>query len=548
MSKTTSRAAQRSLSATSSPSARRSPTLTRRRYTYPWTQISGRTTALSSLATPAPTFTVPSAARTRRRRRARAAPPLRSVATNAELPTLAAAGPGQDQHRAEPRLRPLAAWAGTVPTRPVANAVPPRTRQRGRERHRSTAPASTQAQGHPITYAWSQTAAPPSRCRRARPRRSRRSRPCPRRHTARDVHVLVDRDRHVRARSPVPAPTATRRRRHDRHGHAGRRTTSSANARSGPDRQGRGQRDHARRRRRRPSPNGSCRCTYTWTQVANGAPTVTLSNPNAQKPTFTAPPAVAPAGYVAAFNLAVTNGGAEPGHDSDTTVTPVTITVAASTPTVAVTRTPSGTVFTGDLVTLRRNITNPDGTTAPTTRTCGRRRRVVRPRCRRPTAANPTFIVPSSGANADDGRVHERYRCDGPDVRRTAHGSRSIVTKINTGKASADAALAAYAQLVADPSGRQRRHRADARHRYGAERARWTGSGRRKRRATRSRTRGRRPPARPVTLSDTHAATPTFTTADRPAACTRSQLIGRPTRRARSPVPGRTATRRHPPR
>src|SRR5262249_49616696 len=94
--------------------------------------------------------------------------------------------------------------------------------------------------------------------------------------------------------------------------------------------------------------------TYTWTQVANGAPTVTLSNPNAAKPTFTAPTVTTGAGYTAQFNLAVTNGGPNPG-DSDATVSPVSITIAASTPTVAAptkTRVGGGTsFFAGDKVT-----------------------------------------------------------------------------------------------------------------------------------------------------------------------------------------------------
>ena len=51
-----------------------------------------------------------------------------------------------------------------------------------------------------------------------------------------------------------------------------------------------------------------------------------------------------------------------------------------------------------------------------------------------------------------------------------------IVTKINTGKASAAAALAAYAQHVADPSGGQRRHRPERKVGIGHGHARRLGS------------------------------------------------------------------------
>ena len=276
---------------------------------------------------------------------------------------------------------------------------------------------------------------------------------------------------------------------------------------------------------------------YTWTQVANGAPTVTLSNPNAQKPTFTAPPAVAAAGYVAAFNLSVTNGGANPAHDSDTTVTPVTITVAASTPTVVVTRNPSGTVFTGDLVTLGATITNPDGnpadytylwsqTTGRTTTLSSRRPRRTRPSsCRR---AAPVGATPRCARAVRVRRARRSANCPRFSV---------VVTKINTAKASTNTALAGVRQHVADPSGRQRRTRADARHRCDAER-----DAGRERFDTSA-----EPPHRVHVVADRrpdhrdalrHARGPCRRSRCRPTrACTRSSSSST-TLRAGSPVPG----------
>ena len=55
---------------------------------------------------------------------------------------------------------------------------------------------------------------------------------------------------------------------------------------------------------RRPAISGA----LSLTVISNGPPnppTVTLSNPNIVNPTFTAPPAVAAAGYTAAFNVTV---------------------------------------------------------------------------------------------------------------------------------------------------------------------------------------------------------------------------------------------------
>ena len=162
----------------------------------------------------------------------------------------------------------------------------------------------------------------------------------------------------------------------------------------------------------------------------------------AQKPTFTAPPATTPGGYTAQFNLTATNGGPNPG-DSDTTVTPVSITIAASTPTVAAptkARVGGGTTFfTGDKVTLERRHHQPGRQrTRPTTRTCGRRSSGRTTALSSTTAANPTYTVPSSGATTT--------ACTSGTGASTDVGElpayKVIVTKTNTGKVSAQSAHA----------------------------------------------------------------------------------------------------------
>ena len=61
-------------------------------------------------------------------------------------------------------------------------------------------------------------------------------------------------------------------------------------------------------RHRPTSTDRPCRpLTYTWAQVANGAPTVTLSDTHTIKPTFTAPPATAGV-YTVAFTVTVDDG------------------------------------------------------------------------------------------------------------------------------------------------------------------------------------------------------------------------------------------------
>jgi hypothetical protein len=126
----------------------------------------------------------------------------------------------------------------------------------------------------------------------------------------------------------------------------------------------------------------------------------------------------------------------------------VGITVGASTPSAAVSRTPSGTVFSGDTVTLGATITNPDGTaeadyTYAWSQTTGRTTTLSST-----TAAHPTFTVPASGvAPGNAAACTSGTGTTGPTSANCPRFS-VIVTKVNTTKASAAAALAAYASSL----------------------------------------------------------------------------------------------------
>ncbi len=194
--------------------------------------------------------------------------------------------------------------------------------------------------------------------------------------------------------------------------------------------------------------------TYTWAQVANGAPTVTLSDPNAAKPTFVVPPVTGPAGYVFQFNVTATNGGPNP-QDTDTTATPVSITVGASTPTIgAPTKTrlsgSGSTFYVGDVVQLNPGtITNPDGNnpadyTYVWAQSSGRTTTLSST-----TAQNPTFVVPPSGSGAGNTAVCTSGSGATSPTSANCPEWKVTVTKINTGKSSAlSATLANYAATL----------------------------------------------------------------------------------------------------
>jgi K319L-like, PKD domain len=189
--------------------------------------------------------------------------------------------------------------------------------------------------------------------------------------------------------------------------------------------------------------------TYTWAQVANGAPTVTLSDPSAAKPTFVVPPVDSPGGSTFQFSVLVDDGFG--GTDSAST----SVSSVASTPSVgAPTKTRlsgSGTTFyVGDVVQLNAGaITNPDGTNPADysyvwAQSSGRTTTLSST-----TAQNPTFVVPPSGAGAGNTSVCTSGSGATSPTSANCPEWKVTVTKINTGKSSAlSATLANYAATL----------------------------------------------------------------------------------------------------
>ena len=124
-------------------------------YTYAWSQVSGRTTTLSSTSVANPTYTLPSSG---------AAPTTAACTsgttatspTSANCPRFQVVVTKTNTNKAS-AAAPLAAYASTLPTRPVANAGTAQQVLAG-DPATLNGTASTQAQGHTISYAWSQTA------------------------------------------------------------------------------------------------------------------------------------------------------------------------------------------------------------------------------------------------------------------------------------------------------------------------------------------------------------------------------------------------------
>ena len=169
--------------------------------------------------------------------------------------------------------------------------------------------------GDPIaTYAWTQTGGPPVVLDG-------------RRRTAPDVHDRGHR-RHLHVRPHRDHGGGVEL---DRlgDGHQQRQRRARRERGTGPDREDRGHHGHA---------GGSASdanldpLTYSWTQT--GGPPVTLADPTTRRPSFVVPPVTAPAGDT--FTFALT---ADDGFPGGTGTDSVTVTSAASTPTVTVAKT-----------------------------------------------------------------------------------------------------------------------------------------------------------------------------------------------------------------
>ena len=177
----------------------------------------------------------------------------------------------------------LASYASTLPTTPVANAGANQNAPNGGGVVTLNASASAQAQGHSLSYQWTQTAgpavtlsdptaqmptftAPPGGSTSTQytfslvvkdTQNVLTSGSNTNTSTAATTNVFVVPDHVVATATGTPASTV-----------AGTTVTLDGSASTDPN---------------------LAPLTYAWTQVSNGAPTVTLSDPTAAKPTFVAP-------------------------------------------------------------------------------------------------------------------------------------------------------------------------------------------------------------------------------------------------------------------
>jgi hypothetical protein len=401
--------------------------------TYTWSQATGRTTSLSSNTVANPTFILP----------ASGAAPTSTACTSGttatgpavancprfQLSVTAANGTAATANVA------LAAYGSSLPATPVTNAGPAQNIPNAGGLV-TLAGTATQTQGHALTYAWTQTAGPAVTLSDttvlaptftapaggaspvvrtfslvATDTNSTITTPAGnnRVSAASTVTITVVPD-HVVASAGAPQSGKV----------AGNVVTLDASASTDPN---------------------LASLSYSWTQT--GGPIVGLSSTTVAKPTFTVPPLTAATDTIT-FQVDVTNGLGGP-TNSDTAST--TVGLVATTPTVTVSRAPSGTVFTGDVITLTANITNVDGTnpadyTYLWSQVSGRTTSLSSN-----TAANPTYILPASGAaptttactSGTGGTADNSANCPRFQV---------IVTKTNTGKASTAAALAAHASSL----------------------------------------------------------------------------------------------------
>jgi hypothetical protein len=458
---------------------------------YTWSQASGRTTSLSATNVANPTFVVPPSGATPGTTSACTSGTGTTGPTSANCPRFSVVVTNTSTGSPASGSSTLGTYSSTAPGRPVANAGAP---QNAAVNSTVTlnGTGSSQAQGHALTYQWSQTGGTPvtlSSTTDAQPTFTAPADP----ETLTFSLVVTDPQNPLvtsTTNQPVSNPATT----------TVTVKATAVDADAGPDQTGKTAGQTITLDGTNSFEPTNQPLQYTWEQI--DGPAVTLSGADTAQPTFVAPPVTSPAGYTATFRLSVTNGGPEAG-DSDTDE--VSVSVVASTPTVTVSRAPSGTVFTGDTVTLTANITNPDGTdpgdyTYLWSQVSGRTTSLSST-----TAANPTYVVPTSGSSATSACTSGT----GSTSATSANCPRFqvVVTKTNTAKASTAAALAAYASTL---PGRPTANAGAPQSVDGAELVTLHGSG--------TQAQGRtltyawtQTGGEPVTLSSSTAAEPTFT-------------------------------------
>jgi hypothetical protein len=396
-------------------------------YTFSWTQASGIATTLSPSNTAAhPTYILPA--------NGTSACASGTGATNCPRFTVVVTKANTNKSSVAVTL---ANYGSSLAARPVANAGAAQNIANSGGTVSLNGTASTQAQGHPISYAWTQTGGPAlGPITDANTATASVNIPAGGASPVVYTFSLTVQD----TQNPI-AGTGT-------NGNTSLPATTTVTvvpdhvvASSGANQTGKVAGNVVTLDASASTEPNLAPLNYSWTQVANGAPTVTLTGGNTATPTFTVPPVTNPVGYTFAFTVTATSSV----NPLDTDTSPqVTVTAVPSTPTVTVTKfrtdsAPQTTFFAGDTVRLDANITNPDGNTdAEYTYSWTQASGISTPLSSN-TAAHPTYTLPTNGSSA----------CASGTGSTNCPRYSVVVTKINTSKVSASASLANYGSSLA---------------------------------------------------------------------------------------------------
>jgi hypothetical protein len=392
-------------------------------FTYQWVQLTGKTTPLSATDVANPTFIQPangtnSAACT--------SGSTSSGPTGNNCPRYSVQVTNTETGAAS-NVANMANWAGQAPGRPIANPVQNGYIVVSGGTHMLDGTASSQAQGRALEFAWTQTGGDPVVLTGADTATPTFEAPDTVQTLTFELIVTDPLNPIISGnnqKTSLPVSTTVRI------------VEDRVIADAGPDQLNRTAGQTVTLDGSLSTEPNQQPLEYSWTQVSG--PAVTLSDPSDPMPTFTVPPVTDPAGHEFVFELEVTNG--LPGEDNTDTDT-VSIFSVRSTPTVTVSRTPSGTVFSGDTITLNANITNPDGNSPEEytylwTQITGKTTALDDP-----TSPNPKYSLPANGTNS--GACTSGTGAISPTSNNCPRFS-VVVTKINTEAASNAANLGTY--------------------------------------------------------------------------------------------------------